>query len=142
MAVSDDIAWRRTVRFDPAERWFTRVAATSSYEAWLLSWLPGQGTGPHDHGGSAGAFLVLQGELEEAGYATTPGRSTATATRRLGTGSVRRFGAQHVHDVRAVGDVPAVSLHVYAPALTRMTRYAWDGDRLVVRATEAAGADW
>ena len=151
LALSSGTDWRRTVRFDPAQRWYARIAATDTYEAWLLSWLPGQRTGPHDHGGSAGAFLVLQGELDETAYGTAriteaPGATGAVAatasTRLLVAGAVRRFGERHIHDVRAAGPVPAVSLHVYAPALTRMTRYDWDGERLMARATEAAGADW
>src|SRR3712207_8332217 len=35
-------------------------------QVWLLSWLPGQGTGLHDHGGSAGALAVVRGTLSEA----------------------------------------------------------------------------
>jgi hypothetical protein len=31
----------------------------------VISWLPGQGTGFHDHGGSAGAFAVVWGTLLE-----------------------------------------------------------------------------
>nr|WP_196791107.1 cysteine dioxygenase family protein [Motilibacter aurantiacus] len=139
LAVSDDVGWRRSVRFDPDQRWYARVAATATYEAWLLSWLPGQGTGPHDHGGSAGAFLVLRGELAESSYAL--GSATAP-TQRLGTGSVRRFGPRHIHDVRNVGAVPAVSLHVYAPALRAMTRYGWEEGALVARSREKAGSDW
>jgi len=55
--------WRPHVRFAHESRWSVRVAVTSDYEAWLLTWLPGQGTHWHDHGGSGGAFVVLQGTL-------------------------------------------------------------------------------
>jgi len=40
------------------------------------------------------------------------------------------------------GTVPAVSLHVYAPALTRMTRYELVDGALRALAVERAGADW
>jgi hypothetical protein len=40
------------------------------------------------------------------------------------------------------GSAPAVSLHVYAPALTRMTRYALIAGRLEITAVEREGADW
>ena len=39
-------------------------------------------------------------------------------------GGVSVFGPHHVHRVGNVANSPAVSLHVYAPALTTMTRYA------------------
>lgn len=149
-AVCDRLAgrehvWRPLLRFDPQARWYTRLAAAAGWEAWLLTWVPGQATGPHDHGGSAGAFRVLQGVLTER----TPlgpvhdGAPVAWRSRVLVAGSTRSFGPEHVHDVEAAGAVPAVSLHVYGPALERMTR--WDVDRrgrLVRLGTERAGADW
>jgi rhodanese-related sulfurtransferase len=38
------------------ERWYER---SDTHEVWAISRMPGQGTGFHDHGGSAGAFAVL-----------------------------------------------------------------------------------
>ena len=62
--------WQGLVDFDPITRYYARVLADPDHEAWLLTWLPGQGTPWHDHGGSAGSFVVLQGVLTEevAGY--------------------------------------------------------------------------
>ena len=57
--------WMSRVRLSPDERWYERMHADEQYEVWLISWLPGQGTGFHDHGGSAGAFGVVWGTLEE-----------------------------------------------------------------------------
>ena len=42
------------VRFASPARWWARLALTEEVELWLLSWLPGQRTEPHDHGGAAG----------------------------------------------------------------------------------------
>src|SRR5260370_36540647 len=47
--------WVARVRLDPEGRWYERIHTTDGYEVWLISWLPGQSTGVHDHGGSAGA---------------------------------------------------------------------------------------
>jgi hypothetical protein len=102
-------------------------------QAWLLTWLPGQQTGWHDHGGSAGAFLVVSGLLRE---------DTVAGSRNLATGTGRRFGARHVHRVVNDGALPAISLHVYSPALTSMTRYEPVGGTLRRSAVERAGADW
>ena len=57
--------WEPLVRYDPISRYYARLASEPDFEAWLLTWLPGQGTEWHDHGGSAGAFVVVRGELTE-----------------------------------------------------------------------------
>jgi len=134
------LLWRHLVRFDEGERHYVRLGAGPGYEAWLLTWLPGQSTGLHDHGGSAGAFVVAGGTLRETVPAVRDG-ATTLRVQTLTTGRVRAFGSRHVHDVEAAS-AAAVSLHVYAPALATMTRYRLDDGRLVVTAREGAGADW
>jgi hypothetical protein len=59
--------WRSLVRYDPAQRWYQLLQQHDDHEIWLLSWLPGQSTGFHDHGWSAGAFTVAEGCLAERG---------------------------------------------------------------------------
>ena len=59
VVASQPARWHPTVRFDPARRWFAQLELTTDLEVWLLSWLPGQGTGFHDHGAAVGAFTVL-----------------------------------------------------------------------------------
>ncbi|MGY1824326.1 cysteine dioxygenase [Geodermatophilus sp. SYSU D00079] len=104
-------------------------------QVWLLTWLPGQGTGLHDHGGSAGAFAVVRGTLDEEVGALPD------AT-RLSAGRVRPFGAHHVHRVTNTGTEPALSVHVYSPRLTVMNTYRVDRGGLVRIGTERAGVDW
>jgi predicted metal-dependent enzyme (double-stranded beta helix superfamily) len=132
--------WAVTPRFDPDRRWYARLAGTGDHEAWLLTWLPGQATELHDHGGSAGAFTVLEGRLTEQ---LPIGRTDVRfVDRGYGIGATRPFGPRHVHRIVNAGTAPAVSLHVYAPALTRMTRYTLTDGRLEVTAVEREGADW
>ncbi len=132
--------WPVTPHFDADRRWYARIGRAADHEAWLLTWLPGQHTDLHDHGGSAGAFAVLDGRLTEQ---LPIGRDKVLLVDRgYGVGAVRPFGARHVHRIVNAGPVPAVSLHVYAPALTRMTRYDLRGGRLEVTAVEREGADW
>ena len=57
--------WASLVRYHQDERWYQRLEQGENHEVWLLSWLPGQRTGFHDHCGSAGAFAVVHGELRE-----------------------------------------------------------------------------
>ena len=111
--------WRDLVRYDPARRWYHRLELTSDYEVWLLTWYPGQGTGFHDHGGSAGAFMVALGELREH---AVRGRHEVLA-RTLGPGATRSFGPRFVHDVRNESAATALSVHAYSPPLPPMRRY-------------------
>ncbi|MEH1015070.1 cysteine dioxygenase family protein [Micromonospora sp. CPCC 206060] len=129
--------WPTGVHFDPVDRWYARLATGPGHEVWLLSWLPGQGTDLHDHGGCAGAFLVVAGELTEE----TVDRGRLRPT-RLSAGTGRRFGPRHVHQVTNLGTIPAVSVHVYRPALRRMTRYHLDAGRLRAAEVAEAGTAW
>lgn len=140
-------AWPRTPRFDPEHRWYHRLAVDDDHEVWLLTWLPGQGTDLHDHGGSAGAFVVVRGLLTERTVATTAGPVAGAGRPRLvdsslAAGTGRWFGAHHIHQITNHGDRPAVSVHVYGPALKTMTRYRLDGDRLRVASIDRAGVQW
>ena len=60
--------------------------------------------------------------------------------RREGEG--RTFGSRHIHTVANLGDRPALSVHVYSPALRGMTRYALLDNRLRETSIERAGEQW
>jgi hypothetical protein len=49
----------------PGARAWRRLTANSLYDAWLIDWGTGSGLGLHDHGGSTGAFVVVDGTLVE-----------------------------------------------------------------------------
>ncbi|WP_239075705.1 cysteine dioxygenase [Planosporangium flavigriseum] len=124
--------------FNAESRWYARIGGDSTHEAWLLTWLPGQATDLHDHGGSAGAFLVGGGVLTEQ----VVRRGATLVDTAFVEGQVRSFGRRHVHRIVNSGTAPAISLHVYAPALREMTRYRVDDGGLRVAAVETAGVDW
>lgn len=104
---------RRAAVHDPAERWYLRLALTGSVEVWLLTWTPGQHTRPHDHGGAAGSYTVLDGELTETW------RDGAGPTHRgvRGRGAASAFGPERVHVVANRGTLDATSVHAYSPPL-------------------------
>ncbi|MFK0296154.1 cysteine dioxygenase [Streptomyces sp. NPDC090442] len=108
---ADRDAWAPLVRYDATTRWYHRLRTGPRYEVWLLSWLPGQGSGRHDHGPSSGVLTVLEGELTE---------HTADGPRGLTAGNQKVFAPGYVHEVVNDALVPAVSLHVYFPGLTEM----------------------
>ena len=151
--------WVARVRLDAEGRWYERIHVDASCEIWLISWLPGQSTGFHDHGRSSGAFAVVWGDLHEcvvpglspeAAVASVTPRPHArpggtvgdTLINRVLPGVVRSFGPRYVHDVRNTSDSSvAVSVHAYSPPLSEMTRYNLTPGGLVAVGTEAE-TDW
>ncbi|GHB27151.1 cysteine dioxygenase [Streptomyces chryseus] len=114
---ADRAQWEHLVSYDATSRWYHRLRTGPGYEVWLLSWVPGQGSGMHDHGRSSGVLTVLSGELTEH---TGEGR----VRRTLAAGSQRVFAPGYAHDVVNDALEPAVSLHVYFPGLTEMPMHA------------------
>jgi predicted metal-dependent enzyme (double-stranded beta helix superfamily) len=139
------LLWEPLITFDPVSRHYARLAAEREFEAWLLTWLPGQGTDWHDHGGSAGVFLPVRGTLTEQQAVIRrdgPPR-IVPGSRQLPVGMLRPFGAKHIHKVTNSALEPAVSLHVYAPALVEMNAYqVVDGDQLRLVESQLAGRNW
>jgi len=127
------------VEFDAENRWHQRIYRDPRIDIWLISWLPTQATSLHDHGGSAGAFTVIEGELTESVAAgdlgVGPSRPLVELSRRAGE-SVG-FSRHYIHDVRNVGDRPAVSVHAYSPPLASMTYYDLDAGQLTPIVTVA-----
>ncbi|WP_432056199.1 cysteine dioxygenase [Streptomyces sp. bgisy022] len=146
---ADRAQWEHLVRFDATTRWYHRLRAvpgapepapsaggpphdparTPGYEVWLLSWVPGQGSGRHDHGRSSGVLTVLDGALTER---------TARGSRVLTPGSQRVFAPGYVHEVVNDALEPAVSLHVYFPGLTEMPMHPAAGSAAAGRPSAAA----
>ncbi|MFR9729711.1 cysteine dioxygenase [Saccharopolyspora sp. MS10] len=120
---ADRASWASLLRYDPLQRWAGLIERTDTHEAWLLSWLPGQRTELHDHGGAAGAFTLVSGAVTERVVRATP-TGPVEEWHPLEAGQSRVFGPDHVHQVSNDGPDPAVTLHVYRPARARMTRYS------------------
>ena len=98
-------------RFDADDRWHLPLALTDEVEVWLLTWTPWQGTGSHDHGGAAGAYTVLHGELTET-WADRRGRTKRTVRPASSSTS---HGPDRVHTVQNRGTLEAISVHAYSP---------------------------
>lgn len=92
----------------------------------MISWTTDQGTQLHDHGGSAGAFTVVSGQLNEAVWAPVDGGLREIVR---DAGETIAFGDSYVHDVRNLAEQTAVSVHAYSPPLSLMNYYdAEDGE--------------
>jgi rhodanese-related sulfurtransferase len=130
-ALSD--GWLDRVRLRIEHRWYERLYHGLDYDIWAISWMPGQSTGYHDHGDSAGAFIVTTGMLEE----NRPGELPFA----IPSGSPRAFGRDYTHDVRNASLAPAVSIHAYSPPLSEMNEYELDGSQLVPREPSSERAE-
>lgn len=135
-AASDE--WLDKVRLNAKRRWYERLYCGPDHDIWVISWMPGQSTGFHDHGESAGAFVVATGTLEEH----RPGERTV-----IYPGKPHAFGHDYAHDVRNVSIAPAVSIHAYSPPLDEMNEYELAGDQLIPRESnsekgKATGQEW
>lgn len=122
--------WQDKLRYDEHERWFAHLRSGELYDVWLLSWAPGQYTSLHDHGGSSGAFHVLQGAVTETVVRPEPDHAEVGRPGRvrrveqnMSAGTTAQFGPHYVHDVRHGGVGPAATLHVYSPPLGAMNYY-------------------
>ncbi|MFD7122268.1 cysteine dioxygenase [Streptomyces sp. NPDC059922] len=107
--------WAPLVQYDATSRWYHRLRTGPGYEVWLLSWVPGQSSGSHDHGLSSGVLTVLAGELTER---------SESGSRALAPGAQRVFAPGYVHEVVNDAIEPAVSLHIYYPGLTDMPMHS------------------
>jgi hypothetical protein len=123
------------VQYDADARWHQRLYRDQRVDVWLISWLPAQGTQLHDHGGSSGAFTIVSGDLSEAVFKATGPQAGTLRERSLGAGRSVGFDGSYVHDVRNLGDRPAVSIHAYSSPLKTMRFYDVEDGQLVKIAT-------
>jgi predicted metal-dependent enzyme (double-stranded beta helix superfamily) len=134
--------WLARVRLNAAGRWYEQIHRDESHDVWVISWLPGQATGFHDHGEVNGAFAVVWGTLMERRVSGDLATGRVVA-KPVGAGGSRSFGAGYIHDVRnAAASAVAVSVHAYSPPLATMTRYELTPDGGLVRQGTEGAAAW
>lgn len=114
------------------ERSYELLELTDDVEVWVIHWPTGGHLQLHDHGGSAGAFWVVGGSLEER--FVTEGQTLRE--RRIDMASGAGFGPRYVHDVRNGGHRPATSVHAYSPPMPGMTFYRSTPSGLVADRSE------
>lgn len=130
-------AWNSPLDFDASGGWSRLLYANDHYDLWVLTWVPGQQTEVHDHGGSASAFTVLRGSLVEL----RPNARGRLLPELLPIGFTRWVAPHAVHQVRnAEARTPAVSVHAYSPPLRTMSMYEARHGRLVRQRTDEVKA--
>jgi predicted metal-dependent enzyme (double-stranded beta helix superfamily) len=129
--------WRDHVRHDPSQRVFSRLLDDPELEAWVICWMPGHDTGFHDHDVSAGAVVVVAGEVREQRLTLGGG----VIDRTFGAGETFDFSAADIHRVTHAGSAPAVTLHAYSPRLRRLGAYTSARDGALQRHPLAYGEE-
>jgi predicted metal-dependent enzyme (double-stranded beta helix superfamily) len=116
--------WRPLVRHSPEQRSYEQLVLNEHLAVWLICWMEGHDTGFHDHDGSSGAVIVVDGLLREERL-RVGGPPAANVYR---PGDVFDFAGPDIHRVVHPGGAPAVSIHAYSPPLRGMGSYVWEAD--------------
>ncbi len=136
-ALADAVArrrdlWEPLTVADPVRRRYRLMYEDHRTDVWTLSWMPGQGTGFHDHDLSAVGLAIGQGMVAEKQMLLPTG-----ATRReLRPGDIRRGPAGYIHSAAWGEGTPAVSIHCYSPPLLRVGQYKVDEHGIMQRRAE------
>jgi uncharacterized NAD(P)/FAD-binding protein YdhS/predicted metal-dependent enzyme (double-stranded beta helix superfamily) len=108
-----------------------RVIRTEAFELLVMTWLPGQGSGAHDHAGSVSAFKILCGTANETRFEQTADSLVEpTETHEWGAGEVGVDAGETIHAVRndcSLNEL-LVSIHVYSPPIAELRRFAVRSD--------------
>ena len=126
--------WEPLVRVDSERRRFELVYEDDRMDAWVLSWMPGQGTGFHDHYASSVGLACVQGTVKED-WLRFGAREVEF---QLRPGDTRRGDPGYIHRVQHAMGEPAVTIHVYSPRLDEVGQYRLD-DSGVMRREAAPG---
>ena len=114
--------WQPLVVIDRDRRRYELLYDDDSVDIWVLSWMPGQKTGFHDHDrSSVGAHLRAGRARRGKPLARPAGRAPADDA-----GVVRTGPGGYIHSVSHVDGEPAVSIHAYSPPLTCVGQYRVD----------------
>ncbi len=128
IAAAPDV-WEPLVRLDRERRRYELLYEDDRMDAWVLSWMPGQATGFHDHYISSVGLSVAKGIVREDQLCF--GRPPIE--RHLHAGAQRHGNPSYIHRVRHWDGEPAVTIHVYSPRLDWVGQYRIDDDGVVRR---------
>jgi len=104
-----------------------RIARTEEFEVLVMTWLPGQRTGAHDHAGAISVFKILAGQAHETRFVhRADSLVEPLVAREFRVGEVGSDAGELIHEVRndTGNDDLLVSLHVYSPPLPELRRFA------------------
>ena len=124
--------WKPLVVIDRERRRYELLYEDDRVDIWVLSWMPGQRTGFHDHDQSTVGLVCAQGELDEGSLSI----GTDAETVRMKPGVCRSGQGGYIHAVAHHAGEPAVSIHAYSPPLVAVGQYRTDRDGRLRREAE------
>jgi cysteine dioxygenase len=113
--------------FTPRKYARNLIARSSFAELLMLCWRSGQRTPIHDHGGSVGVILMVEGLLTETMYEHTPeGHVRPYNTYRWSPGGITGADVPDIHQLLNLQPEKRdiVTLHCYAPPLSVLNTYS------------------
>lgn len=114
--------WRPLVRIDRVQRRYELLYEDDLTDVWVISWMPGQATGFHDHWVSSVGLVVAEGTVREDQMQF----GGASLERTLTVGATRQGDHSYIHRMQHVDGEPAVSVHAYSPRLDWVGQYRID----------------
>jgi quercetin dioxygenase-like cupin family protein len=124
--------WQPLVVIDRERRRYELLYEDDRVDIWVLSWMPGQRTGFHDHDRSDVALVCAQGELDEGSLTIDAEAETV----RMTPGVSRIGPAGYIHAVAHRAGEPAISIHAYSPPLVCVGQYRRQPDGRLHRQPE------
>ena len=103
------------------------IARSPSAELLMLCWHAGQRTPIHDHGGSVGVILLLEGLLTETMYERSPAGSVRPYnTYKWNPGAITGADVPDIHQLLNLQPEgrDMVTLHCYAPPLSVLNTFS------------------
>ncbi len=123
--------WKHLVEHGD-KRGYRELADTSNFNCWVITWNTGHDTGLHDHDGSAGGVIVVEGTVTETRLHEESFEIQGSLVECIveegqvyKTGDTFQFGPWDIHRVKHGGKKPAVTIHAYSPPLIRMGSYGF-----------------
>ncbi|HEX8183436.1 MAG TPA: cysteine dioxygenase family protein [Blastocatellia bacterium] len=112
-----------------AKRKYARnlIARSPSAELLMLCWRSGQRTPIHDHGGSVGVILLVEGLLTETMYERAPeGHARPYNTYKWSPGAITGADVPDIHQLLNLQPEgrDMVTLHCYAPPLSVLNTFS------------------
>lgn len=109
--------WKDSVQFSKERYNRVQLYCGENFDIWLICWGVGQESGVHDHPENGCVQKMLQGGLGETRYIKKEDGKYCKWRRRVyAAGDVGYIcGKRGIHLLKNIGDVGAVTLHLYSP---------------------------